>query len=279
MPKGNFTNFFIGLVGTVLLGIAVIFGTIALATPHTPAGAQLIASAHEIAQDISSSLFDSPVKEDRFVLFENYKEHLQKKSLKLKSEFVYGFETSLPAVALTFDDGPKENTLAITQFLKEKGIPATFFVVAEQLNEKNAQLYKDPLFKVGIHGFSHEDYTSYSLATCESEIQKAKNRLSSVGLSTLFFRPPYGTINATLELCLKNSYLLGILWSVDTFDWDESPTNGTPNVSGVSAGDIVLLHDVIEPDELISAIQSLSQKGLHIVPLEQLFTQHLLSPP
>ncbi len=46
-------------------------------------------------------------------------------------------ETALPKiVCLTFDDGPSKNTRPILEILDKEQVPATFFVCAQDANEK-----------------------------------------------------------------------------------------------------------------------------------------------
>ena len=41
----------------------------------------------------------------------------------------------LKIVCLTFDDGPSPNTVPILDILKQKDVPATFFVTAQDVNQ------------------------------------------------------------------------------------------------------------------------------------------------
>ncbi len=62
-------------------------------------------------------------------------------------------------VCLTFDDGPSANTEAILQILQEKGVPATFFVVAYEGNQKYMPYIADILaqgHQLAMHSASHD---------------------------------------------------------------------------------------------------------------------------
>ena len=53
-------------------------------------------------------------------------------------------ETALPKiVCLTFDDGPSKNTRPILEILDKEQVPATFFVCAQDANEKYLPLVAD----------------------------------------------------------------------------------------------------------------------------------------
>ena len=53
-------------------------------------------------------------------------------------------ETALPKiVCLTFDDGPSKNTVPILEILDREQVPATFFVCAQDANERYLPLVAD----------------------------------------------------------------------------------------------------------------------------------------
>ena len=69
-------------------------------------------------------------------------------------------------VALTFDDGPSPYTASIVKILVRMHVPATFFVVGQQLNDFSSGL-RDELahgFAVGDHTENHATMTQLSAA-------------------------------------------------------------------------------------------------------------------
>ena len=84
-------------------------------------------------------------------------------------------------VALTFDDGPSKNTEPILDILKQAQVPATFFVVAAENNEKYLPLLtriEAEGHQIGLHSCTHEYSKVYSSTTdFWADIKELKKRL------------------------------------------------------------------------------------------------------
>ena len=69
-------------------------------------------------------------------------------------------ETALPKiVCLTFDDGPSKNTRPILEILDKEQVPATFFVCAQDANEKSLPLVADIAaagHQIALHSATHQ---------------------------------------------------------------------------------------------------------------------------
>lgn len=69
-------------------------------------------------------------------------------------------ETALPKiVCLTFDDGPSKNTTPILEILDKEQVPATFFVCAQDANEKYLPLVADIAaagHQIALHSATHQ---------------------------------------------------------------------------------------------------------------------------
>lgn len=69
-------------------------------------------------------------------------------------------ETALPKiVCLTFDDGPSKNTAPILEILDKEQVPATFFVCAQDANEKYLPLVADIAaagHQIALHSATHQ---------------------------------------------------------------------------------------------------------------------------
>ena len=84
-------------------------------------------------------------------------------------------------VALTFDDGPSKNTEPILDILKEEQVPATFFVVTAENNEKYLPLLtriQEEGHQIGLHSCTHE-YRKVYAGTTEfwEDIKELKKKL------------------------------------------------------------------------------------------------------
>ena len=69
-------------------------------------------------------------------------------------------ETAVPKiVCLTFDDGPSKNTRPILEILDKEQVPATFFVCAQDANEKYLPLVADIAaagHQIALHSATHQ---------------------------------------------------------------------------------------------------------------------------
>src|SRR3989344_8954647 len=78
------------------------------------------------------------ISEERYSFYSPYNTYLGSVSKKTKQSFIFGVDTKEPIIALTFDDGPDEYTKYVVSTLNRLQAPATFFVVASQLNSENS---------------------------------------------------------------------------------------------------------------------------------------------
>lgn len=101
---------------------------------------------------------------------------------------------------LTFDDGPsEENTSAVLDALKEKGVKATFFVVGENV-EKHPEILQRIVQEghtVGIHCYNHSyDEVYKSVEGYVEDFEKARQLVYDVtGVDVWCYRFPGGSIN------------------------------------------------------------------------------------
>jgi peptidoglycan-N-acetylglucosamine deacetylase len=149
--------------------------------------------------------------------------------------------------ALTFDDGPdRDATPAVLEALAACGVPATFFLVGEQL-QLNSELGKEIVtagHAVGLHGFDHVGHDA--LPDPRDDLVRGLDAIESAcGVRPRTFRPPYGRFSeasyaACLELGLEPLY-----WSGWGMDWEPLPPERIAELVSrdLEPGAIVLLHD------------------------------------
>lgn len=154
--------------------------------------------------------------------------------------------------------------------LKEKNIPATFFLVCRNITSKNIQLYQNPLFEIGMHSFSHGDYRKLTDSDIVKDIALCIGQFKKFDLPLNYFRPGYGVINSVLARVLDKNQIKGILWSLDSFDWDKH--KGEFLISRVaenlSPGSIILFHDRIDLKDLTKIIDEIQKRNFQIVSLK-----------
>jgi len=206
-------------------------------------------------------------------LLPSYGRLLHRMPAERSHAFFYQAETRRPVVALTFDDGPLRRTPRILKLLKERKAPATFFLLASRLGARNAHLYDDPLFTVGIHGYRHPHYSRLSTRAIARELDRAVARFRRFGLPVRWFRPPYGMVTASLPRLLAERNLRGILWSLDSYDWRGRRGKGLLRRirRHLAPGSVLLLHDQSLPlRDMAALIDTIRDEGYTIVPLEEL---------
>ncbi len=152
------------------------------------------------------------------------------------------------AMALTFDDGPSPYTEAIVKTLVKMHVPATFFVVGQQLNDFAAGL-RDELrhgFLVGDHTENHAWLIHLNTAGQYQQIHDDAIRLARLGAPfPRLFRPPYGAYNAQTLRTARGLRMLMVLWSVDPGDWRRPGVKEIVSdvLGGSKPGAVVIMHD------------------------------------
>jgi len=158
---------------------------------------------------------------------------------------------SIPnAVALTFDDGPwPDSTPKILGILRQERVPATFFLVGQQVRRHPELLQQEVQAGVtfGTHSFSHpQPFDRLSDAAIGQEIDQGLAALTDNGVRTGLFRPPGGAIAPAVLSNARRRGLRTVLWTVDPADWRRGtrPEQIVQRVLGATGpGSIVLLHD------------------------------------
>ena len=223
---------------------------------------------------LSVFLFDFGIQGEisRFAIYPRYTRFLKTVPEEVKKSFYFRTACPSDSVALTFDDGPVNNTREIMDLLKEKNIPAAFFLVCGNLTVNNAERYKDPLFEAGMHSFAHGDYRKMKAPEIEKDVLLCMERFKKYGLPVNYFRPGYGVINTTLSTVLVKNNLKGILWSVDSFDWDKHKGDRLVRrvTDNLSPGSIFLFHDRVSPGDLRRIIDEIQKRNFKIVSLRTL---------
>jgi peptidoglycan-N-acetylglucosamine deacetylase len=152
------------------------------------------------------------------------------------------------AIALTFDDGPSPYTPSIVRTLVRLHVPATFFVVGQQL-----RYFSDGLRDELRHGFDVGDHTQNHawLIRLNGPGQAAQIRDAAIGMERFgaplprLFRPPYGAYNRQTIATLRHLRMLMVLWSIDPGDWRRPGARAIVSnvLSHARPGAIVIMHD------------------------------------
>ncbi|MGM0803947.1 MAG: polysaccharide deacetylase family protein [Bacillota bacterium] len=158
-------------------------------------------------------------------------------------------DTAEKVVALTFDDGPTDNTDEILLILKEEGVKATFFVTGREIEEnlKEAKKIVAEGHELGNHSYSHERMVLKTPSYIRNEIESTDKLIRKAGYEgKIHFRPPYGKKLIGLPYYLDKHDRKTILWNIEPETYPEIASDSTKIVKHVSRniqpGSIILLH-------------------------------------
>lgn len=152
-------------------------------------------------------------------------------------------------IALTFDDGPNENTLLLLDILKKHHAKATFFCIGKNI-EKHPEILKKIVGEghlVGNHSYSHSPFFDfYRKNRLVAEIQKTDGLIAKItGKKATFFRPPYGVTNPSISRAIEVTKHQVIGWNIRSLDGilKNEKIIFARIIKRIAPGGIVLLHD------------------------------------
>lgn len=152
-------------------------------------------------------------------------------------------------IALTFDDGPCENTGRILDLLKQHQSRATFFFIGKNILQ-HPELVKRTHAEghlIGNHSFSHAyHYDLLPTAKVLADIHRCDEAIAQLtGEKPTLFRPPYGVTNPNIAAALKTTGHTSVGWSLRTKDTVARSAHEliTKVKQQVKTGDVVLFHD------------------------------------
>jgi len=161
---------------------------------------------------------------------------------------IYFVPTNQNLASLTFDDGPTFGvTDKILQFLNERNIKATFFMVGEQVL-KNQALAKDVAASghdIAIHSQKHKrGMKTWEYSAVRDDFKMAKDSIASVtGKAPTMIRAPFGNICQTIADACIDLDLDYVGWSVTTKDWMGKDPEKNWRLNFLTSGSIALFHD------------------------------------
>lgn len=183
-----------------------------------------------------------------------------------------------PCVALTFDDGPTEQTPRLLDILRQQRVPVTFFVLgsAAERHPETIERAVNEGHRIGNHSWSHLNLRHKPAGQVAFEIDRANQTIERLsGEAPRLMRPPYGAYDQSVLNKLRANGQAAILWSVDPRDWDTTDVNlVVERATGAATnGSIILLHDnhASTVDAVESIIQDLRTRGFYFVTVETLF--------
>lgn len=189
--------------------------------------------------------------------------------------------TSLPYIAMTFDDGPHpENTPRLLDMLRARNIKATFYVIGRSVNmyPQIVRRMAAEGHEIGNHTWTHRNLTALSNTSIRIEMDRTRDVIiSACGVTPRTMRPPYGALRDSQRAWIFKEYgYPTIMWSVDPKDWQR------PGVSVVASrildntrnGSIVLAHDLHKTtvDAMPETLDGLLRRGFQFVTVSQMLS-------
>lgn len=197
-------------------------------------------------------------------------------------------------VALTFDDGPHPScTPAILDILGVNAVPATFFMIGRNVGDYPdlARRVAQDGHLIANHSMDHNRLGAFrGIRYWESELIKTNHLIERItGQQPRFFRPPMGIKSPRIMWASRRCKMSVVTWSRRGLDGVNTSARRILNrFKGLAGGDILVLHDGVEPGrtrnpsvtaevlpELISIIRD---EGLTPVRLDHLLAD-VFAPP
>jgi peptidoglycan-N-acetylglucosamine deacetylase len=165
-------------------------------------------------------------------------------------------ETTDKVVALTFDDGPTDNTDEILSILNEEDVKATFFVTGRELEEnfEEAKKLAKAGHELGNHSYSHKRMVLKTPSFIKDEIERTDELIRKAGYKGIIqFRPPNGKKLIGLPRYLDKHDRKTILWNMEPDSYPEIASDSEKIVEHVNEkiepGSIILLHVMYDSRE------------------------------
>jgi peptidoglycan/xylan/chitin deacetylase (PgdA/CDA1 family) len=188
--------------------------------------------------------------------------------------------TARREIALTFDDGPGPYTQQVLDVLARERVPATFFVVGQELEPFGAGTAAEIAagYPIGDHTQNHRSMSALALRDQRDQILEQASGIGNYGAPyPRLFRPPYGVWDATTLRLLRQFRMLMVLWSIDSDDYRQPGVQAiVANILGhARPGAIVLMHDAGgNRSETVAAlplvIDGLRKRGYRLVTVPRL---------
>lgn len=191
-------------------------------------------------------------------------------------------------MTITFDDGPSEYSDRVLDILKQKQVPATFFVIGENAERFPAAVRREYLegHTIGNHTYTHPNVAKESNEETALELNTTLRLIEhDTGHSSILFRPPYNADSEPqtpqellpIERAQQRGYIT-IGEKIDPRDWEIGTTADKileQVLEQKDDGHMILLHDgggdrSATLAALPRIIDTLRAQGYRFVSLEQI---------
>jgi peptidoglycan/xylan/chitin deacetylase (PgdA/CDA1 family) len=272
-----------GMLMRLLLTAMCVAGLIAVGASCTRHGRTTARARSTVTQKASPPQADAIWVQAGKEIYKTQEELQQQRARELEKGLRYDVlwrgNVKVPAVALTFDDGPHPDyTPSILAILKRYNVRATFFVVGEMAEKypKLIQAEKSAGHVIGNHTYHHVNLTKIPVPEVLVEWQACQDAVKSITGQTMHFcRPPGGDYNHDVMLAAQELGLTTVVWTDDPGDY-ASPGDKvieTRVLDKIGSGGIILIHDGIQQtiDVLPQIIERLRTRGFRFVTAAEMY--------
>lgn len=180
------------------------------------------------------------------------------------------------AVLITIDDAPDKNAVAMATTLKEKNVPAIFFVNGHFLDtdeeKENLKKIHEMGFAIGNHTNTHPNLKEITEEQQREEILAVSDMVEGIiGERPKFFRAPHGVNTDFSKALVAEDGMLLMNWSYG-YDWEQQYRDPAAladimvNTEFLRNGSNLLMHDRDWTAEALPGIiDGLAAKGYSFV--------------
>ncbi|CAE7208393.1 unnamed protein product [Rhizoctonia solani] len=128
------------------------------------------------------------------------------------------------AWGLTFDDGPSPYTPKVLNYLADKNLKASFYVIGANIVNHPEILQATYLagHEIAGHTWTHPQLTTLTNEQIVAELGWTRKAIQAVlGVTPRYFRPPYGDCDDRVRAIAKGLGMTPVIWTegFDTDDW------------------------------------------------------------
>lgn len=188
-------------------------------------------------------------------------------------------ETHQKVVALTFDDGPADNTNQILSLLEEYNAKATFFLIGAEIEKfpEEARKIAEEGHQIGNHTYSHKRMIFKTPAYYKDEIEKTDQLIQNAGYKgEIDVRPPNGKKLIGLPYYLNKHKRETITWNLEPDTFYTTVSDKVKYVTeNIEPGSIILLHPMYDKtgqalQTIEGILQELSKEGYTFITVNEL---------
>ncbi len=240
---------------------------------------------NELSTQQSSSVAISSISETESSLTESSATTINEEITTSSSDLVVESETTssdlsnpeAKYIALSFDDGPGDDTARLLDILKENDVHVSFFVLGSRIDSNPELLSRMALegHEVAGHSWTHKSFTSLNNQQVKAEIMQTRAKIYELtGVDSLAVRPPYGAFNDRVRAVARELGVYFVNWNVDPVDWKTRSAQKTYDaiINTAANGNIVLCHDIHSStvDSMALVIPKLLSEGYQFVTVKEL---------